>query len=244
MDQGLLFDIGWNRNIFVDINKHMELENKTAIVTGGNSGLGLEIVKELKKKNCKVVVVGRTDSDLTCDLRKYEEIKALENKIDKVDILINCAGIIAYQPLEKHDPQNIADVVNTNLLGTIYMTQMVLPKMIAQNSGIILNVSSTSGLMTGGHSGESVYMASKYGVSGFTEGLKKEMEAEKRNIKVVGFYPGGMNTELFAKSGQNKDTSSFMDPSEVAKIIVFLLERPDSINIDHIVVNRNKNIAG
>jgi len=218
----------------------MKLEGKTAIVTGGNSGLGLQIVNELKEKGCEVITVGKTDSDLTCDLRDYEQIKAL--KIDKADVLINCAGIIAYQPLESHDPQNIKDVIDTNLLGVIYMTQLVLPKMIKQNSGIILNVSSTSGLMTGGHAGESVYMASKYGVSGFTEGLKKEMEAEKRNIKVIGFYPGGMKTELFSKSGQDKDTSNFMDPKEIAKIIVFVLERPDSINIDHLVVNRNKNI--
>ena len=61
---------------------------------------------------------------------------------------------------------------------------------------------------------------------------------------MIGFYPGGMNTKLFSKSGQNKDTSAFMDPSEIAKIIVFLLERSDSINIDHLVVNRNKNIPG
>ena len=222
----------------------VELENKIVIVTGGNSGLGLQIVKELAKKKCRVVTVGKTGSDLICDLRDYSQIKALEEKIDKVDILINCAGIIAYQPLESHDPKNIEDVIKTNLLGTIYMTQMVLPKMIRQNLGIIMNISSTSGLMTGGHAGESVYMASKYGVSGFTEGLKKEMEAEKRNIKVIGFYPGGMNTKLFSKSGQNKDTSAFMNPSEIAKIIVFLLERPNSINIDHIVVNRNKNILG
>ena len=218
----------------------MNLSGKTAIVTGGNSGLGLEIVNELKEKGCQVITVGKTNSNLTCDLRDYEQIKAL--RINKVDVLINCAGIIAYQPLEKHNPQNIKDVIDTNLLGTIYMTQRVLPIMIQQNSGIIFNISSTSGLMTGGHSGESVYMASKYGVSGFTEGLKKEMEADKRKIKVIGFYPGGMNTELFSKSGQDKDTSSFMDPKEIAKIIVFVLERPDSINIDHLVVNRNKSI--
>ena len=50
-----------------------------------------------------------------------------------------------------------------------------------------------------------------------------------------------MQTKLFAKSGEDKDTSSFMNPSEIAKIIVFILERPDSIKMDHVVVNRNKN---
>jgi 3-oxoacyl-[acyl-carrier protein] reductase len=220
----------------------MNLTNKTIVITGGNSGLGLAIVNELKTKDCHIITVGKTNSDLTCDLRDQNQINTLTDKINKVDVLINCAGIIAYSPLESHDSQNIKDIIDTNLLGTICMTKMILTKMIAQNSGTILNVASTSGLMTGGHAGESVYMASKFGVSGFTEGLKKEMEDKKRNIKVVGFYPGGMNTPLFSKGGQNKDTSSFMDPVEIAKIIVFVLERPDTINIDHLIVNRNKNI--
>jgi len=125
-------------------------------------------------------------------------------------------------------------------LGTIYMTRSVLQLMKNENYGTIINVSSTSGLPTGGHAGESVYMASKYGVAGFTEGLKKEISEEKRNIRILGFYPGGMNTGFFAKSGQEKDTSGFMDPKEIAEIIVFMLERSDSIKMDHVEVNRNK----
>lgn len=233
----------------------MDLAGKTALVTGGNDGLGLEIVKHLIDKKSKAILVGKDSlkvadavrelkSDLVtpvvCDIRNEKQVAEEIGKLEGVDILINCAGVIAYQPLESHDTSNIREIVETNLLGTIFVTRALLNKMKQKNSGIILNVSSTSGLPTGGHANESVYMASKYGVAGFTDGLKKEVAAEKKKIKVIGFYPGGMDTQLFAKSGVQKDTTKFMDPGEIAKIVIFILERPDTISIDHIVVNRNK----
>lgn len=235
----------------------MTLKNKTVLVTGGNSGLGFEVAKELVRKKCKVIILGKDKqkleeakeklgsslvSNIVCDLRNYHQIEKAADRVNDVDILINCAAIIAYHPLELHDWENIKDIIDTNLLGTIYMTRAILPGMKKKNSGTIVNVSSTSGLMTGGHSQECAYMASKFGVTGFTEALKKEINEEKKNVRVVGFYPGGMQTPLFAKSGLDKDTSKFMPPAEIAKIIVFILERPDSIKMDHVEVNRNKNL--
>lgn len=235
----------------------MKLKNKVALITGGTSGLGFEIAKQLIGKGAEVIILGRSEknvkgartklnskfvSTLVCDLRKYDQIKDALKKIERLDILINCAGIIAYQPLDLHDPKNIKDIIDANLLGTIYATRELLPVFKKQNSGTILNVSSTSGLMTGGHPQQCAYIASKFGVSGFTEALKKEINDEKLNVRVLGFYPGGMNTKLFAKAGMDKDTAKFMDPVEIAEIITFMLERSESIKMDHVVVNRNKNI--
>jgi short-subunit dehydrogenase len=235
----------------------MDLKNKTVLVTGGNTGLGFEIVKQLVQKNCKVMLLGKDEKKVkeaakqlnsnkvtpkVCDLREPKQIEKVTKGLKSIDILINAAGIIAYRPLEEHSEELIYDLVNTNLLGTIFMTRAILPKMKKQNAGTIVNVSSSSGLMTGGHPDETVYIASKFGVTGFTEALKKELNEIKSKINVLGFYPGGMNTEFFTKSGMEKDTSAFMDPTEIAKIIVFMLERPDSIKMDHVVVNRNKNL--
>ena len=235
----------------------MFLTGKTALVTGGNSGLGLEVAKGLIKSKCKVIILGKDKAkvekaifdlksnlvtSVTCDLRSQTQIEKTVQQIGDIDILINCAGIIAYQPLPVHDSKNIRDIIETNLLGTIYVTRSVLPTMLKKNSGTIMNISSTSGLPTGGSPNESVYVASKFGVSGFTESLKKEVDDQKKNVRILGFYPGGMNTQLFSKSGLTKDTSKFMDPAEIAKIIVFMLERPDAIKMDHVVVNRNKNL--
>ncbi|NMC36315.1 SDR family oxidoreductase [Candidatus Beckwithbacteria bacterium] len=231
----------------------MSLKNKTILISGGNSGLGFEISKQLIRLGSKVIILGKNQNNLNlavkklkspfassmvCDLTNAEEIEKLN--IGKLDILINCAGVIKYSPLEKHSITDIKNIIDTNLIGTILLTRQVLPILKKQNSGIIVNISSTSGLMTGGHAYESVYIASKFGVTGFTESLKKEMAEEGKNIKVLGFYPGGMNTPLFTKSGEDKDTTNFMDPAEIAKILVFMLQQPDAVSMDHIVVNRNK----
>jgi short-subunit dehydrogenase len=235
----------------------MILKNKTVLITGGNSGLGFEITKQLIKKKCKVIILGKNKKNVelavkkletklvkgvVCDLQNPEEINKVSKKLKIIDILINCAGVINYGKLEDHSTSKIKELINVNLLGTIFMTRAILLKMKKQNSGMIVNISSTSGLPSGGHPYESVYIASKFGVYGFTEGLKIELEEEKSHINVIGFYPGGMNTKLFEKSGLDKDTSKFMDPKEIANIIVFILERPESIKIDHILVNRNKNM--
>ena len=230
---------------------------KKIVITGGNSGLGLEITKLFLEDNYNVVIIGKNEDSLKsvknelnsdnlktiqCDLRNNEEIEKNLESIKDIDILINNAGIIKYSSLEEHNSQSIIDIINTNLLGTILVTKKLLPQLKKSNSGIIMNVSSTSGLMTGGHANESIYMASKFGVTGFTESLKREMQEQKLNVKVLGFYPGGMQTQLFAKSGLEKDTSKFMDPKEIAKVMKFIIERPEGINMDHIVVNRNKAI--
>ncbi|MBN2016035.1 SDR family oxidoreductase [Candidatus Dojkabacteria bacterium] len=230
---------------------------KKVLITGGTSGLGLEIAKKLSRKKYHVTILGKDESKLEnvkndlrsknistikCDLRNYQEIKRELKKVKDIDILINNAGIIAYEKIEKHDPGNIKEIIDVNLLGAIFVTKELIPLFKRKNSGIILNISSTSGLVTGGHAEECAYVASKFGVTGFTETLKKEMEEEGKNIRIFGFYPGGMNTPLFKKAGLKKDTSKFMDPAEIAEIVVFILERSDSINMDHVVVNRNKNL--
>ena len=85
---------------------------------------------------------------------------------------------------------------------------------------------------------QSVYVASKFGVKGFTESLEQDLE--KTNIKVFGFYPGGMATGLFTKSGNDKPNSDWMNTAKVAEIIVFMIERDDSLIMNHVVLNKRQ----
>lgn len=225
------------------------------LVTGITSGLGLELTKLLLLEGLEVVGIGKdqmrldavsndlASSSLTtikCDLKEPEEIRKSLSNMNDIDVLVNNAGIIAYQPLENHEDLSIVELIKTNVIGTILVTKVLTKQFKQRNTGSIINVASTSGLPTGGHANESVYMASKYAVQGFTEGLKKEFVNEKSKVRVLGFYPGGMDTPLFSKSGDKKDTSKFMDPKEVAKVLAFMINAPDGIKIDHVVVNRNK----
>lgn len=226
----------------------MNLKDKTILITGGNSGLGFEIAKLLVPKKAKIILLSRNPerletareklntplvSTLTCDISNGSQIKKVASEIDHVDVLINNAGVLQYGQLEDHSYEKIQKVINVNLAGSIYITKAFLPKM---TEGTIVNIVSTSGLV--GRPNEAVYIASKWGLRGFTEALKADLANTK--IRILGFYPGGMNTPLFEKSGSNRDISSFMDPKEIAEIILFMIERPDSIKMDHVVVNRNK----
>lgn len=87
-----------------------------------------------------------------------------------------------------------------------------------------------------GRNNQAVYVASKYGVTGFTDSLKEDLA--DTNVKVSGFYPGGMNTSLFKKAGKPKDNSDWMDTNKVAEVIVFMIERDMTMVMDHVVLNK------
>jgi len=227
----------------------MELKNKTVIVTGGSEGLGLSLVKKLLSEGCKVHIISRdankhdqilkemNNGDLLChktDVTNYEEILKTISEITTVDILINNAGLWLEGNLESNEAESISKVIDVNIKGVIYCTKAVLPIMKSKNDGYILNISSTSGLK--GREGQSVYVASKFAVTGFTESLKEDLKAT--NIKVAGFYPGGMNTKLFEKAGFPKNNGDWMDTGKVADVIVFILKLDDSMILDHVVLNK------
>lgn len=233
----------------------MELKNKIAVVTGGSEGLGLSIVKKLIGEGCKVHVISReakkqenvkqeiNNQDLLfhqADVSKYDEVSKAISEIGQVDILINNAGIWLEGDLDSYDPDMISSVIDINTKGVIYTTKAVLPIMRKNDDGHILNVSSTSGLK--GREGQSVYVASKFAVTGFTDSLKEDLKST--NIKVAGFYPGGMNTRLFEKAGFPKNNADWMETDKVADVIISILKLDDSMILDHVVLNkRNTKIS-
>jgi 3-oxoacyl-[acyl-carrier protein] reductase len=227
----------------------MELENKVAVVTGGSEGLGLSVVKSLLKEKVIVHVFSKdlakqnsmkeeiSDINLhthSLDITDYSAIATEVESIGDIDILINNAGIWLEGGLEDCDEEDISRTIDVNTKGVIYCTKALLPSMLKNNSGYIMNVSSTSGIK--GRAGQSVYCASKWAVTGFTEALKDDLKGT--DIKVVGFYPGGMNTKLFEKSGFPKEIDDWMDTDKVAEIITFMLKLDDTMLIDHLVLNK------
>jgi len=229
----------------------MNLKDKKVLITGGSEGLGFSLAKALISKGCRVIIVARNPDKLksasdsinssslktfVCEVSDYRSVNALATEVGYVDILINNAGVWLEGSLSDSPYEKIKSVVETNLAGVIYVTKAFLPAMIKRNSGLILNVSSTSGLE--GRDGQTAYAASKWGVRGFTESLT--LELAKTDVNVFGFYPCGMNTTLFRKAGFDKDVSSWMNTDEVADLLINLLEREGTMLIDQLVLKKRK----
>lgn len=221
---------------------------KVILITGGSEGLGKEIARKLHSDN-EVIVLSNKKEELNevatelgcgkyvCDITNVEQIKSaiaeIEKTYKKVDILINNAGVWIGGELDDSSYDDIARVLLVNSVGTMNMTKAVLPMMKRQKSGKIININSVDGLEVKAE--RSVYIASKWAVTGFTKALSKELE--KYNIKVVGIYPGLMKTNLFKNADTQRDLSEAMDPENVARIVEAAVLF-DDINLDEVVFRR------
>lgn len=188
--------------------------NKVAIVTGGARGIGREIVKKLSSKGIKLVI-NYYNSDqkaielkkelekdnglveiFKADVSKREDVKELVkftlDKFGSIDILINNAGIAEYKLFTKETDDDWDRVINTNLYSAFAMCQEVLPNMINNNKGCIINISSIWGMV--GASLEVLYSVSKAGMDGLTKALAKEFAPS--GIRVNSIAPGIIMTDM------------------------------------------------
>lgn len=213
--------------------------SKVILISGGSDGLGKETARLLAKDNTVVILAPNPEKTAAaakeigcefeiCDITKWDQIevsvKNVITKHGKIDVLINNAGVWIEGPLETNDPQAIHKVLEVNTLGTFWLTRATIPHLLEQKAGLILNVISQGGLVA--KADRSIYYSSKWAITGFTKCL--ELELVPKGIKVVGVYPDKMNTQIFAKTGSNKDLSNARDPKEVAQIIANVVTNPEA----------------
>ncbi len=171
------------------------------VVTGASKGLGRAICERLVEKDFEVFGIARNVDELSfpsmaCDVSSYEQVKAVSKKLknDGVRItgLINAAGI-ASMNLAVTTPASVAaNIIQVNLLGTIYCCQNFAPLLLRNKAGSIVNFSTIAVAL--GLKGESIYAASKAGVEGFTRSFAREMA--DFNVRVNCIAPGPIDTNL------------------------------------------------
>lgn len=227
------------------------LSKKVVVITGAGTGLGAALVKRFADLGYHVCLIGRRESALQevvatfglesvsvhpLDVSKHGDVVRVFGEIlasyGQVDVLVNNAGVGYFAQAELITEDQIDQMIDINLKGTIYCTQEVLPNMRERDAGSILNVISTAGLT--GKATEAVYCASKFGVRGFTESLLVELA--DTNVRVLGAYMGGMKTDFWDGIYERDSIQQLMDPEDVADIIMANVTTRTNLNVDQVVI--------
>lgn len=216
----------------------ISLKGKTAIITGAGRGIGRATAVALAKEGVHLGLIGLTMENLekvTNELADFDiEISAatadvsnpedVHHAVDHIkadlgvaDVLINNAGTAKFGGFLDLTPEEWEKIIQVNLMGVYHVTRAVLPDMIEQKSGDIINIASTAGQK--GAPVTSAYSASKFGVLGLTESLM--LEVRKHNIRVTALTPSTVTTDLAYQSNLiTGDPEKVMHPEDLAEIIV------------------------
>lgn len=237
-------------------------ERKVALVTGATRGIGKAIALELADNGYDIVLNYRNANDelkqtqkeieeknVNCflvygDISKFEDCENIAKQaieeFGRIDVLVNNAGITRDGLIMRMKKEDFESVIDTNLTGTFNMTRNVVPFMIKQKNGRIINLSSVVGIT--GNAGQTNYSASKAGVIGFTKSLAKEVAS--RNILVNAIAPGFIETDMTKVLSDNVKEAILNqiplkrmgEAKEVAKLVKFLVS-DDSKYITGQVIN-------
>jgi NAD(P)-dependent dehydrogenase (short-subunit alcohol dehydrogenase family) len=227
------------------------LAGRVAIVTGGSGGIGRATCVAMADEGATVVVVDVTEAavrevsealsigsaagshvGLTLDVRCEADMRVMaETALERfghIDILVAAAGILrpkgsSPRLLAQMHPEEWDAVIDTNLRGVFLSNRAVLPTMVRQRAGQIVNVSSVQGRQ--GRAYDSAYCASKFGVIGLTESLAEEVRADGIRVHVV--LPDAVETPMWEQNGPIGRPPNLLPPSRVADFIVYLLTLPD-----------------
>jgi len=220
------------------------------LVTGASSGIGEAVARLFAQQEYRIAMGARRIDRLQvladefksaggqsiavqADLSRFEDIQELVTKtldqFGQIDILVNNAGFGRIKWLEELDPvKDIQAQIQINLISTILISREVLPHMIQRRSGHIINMGSIGGLVASPT--YTVYSASKFGLRGFTEALRREVGIY--GINVSGIYPGAVRTEFKQHAGINRKTgrttpdSLLLEPEEVAQAVLRVARHP------------------
>lgn len=229
------------------------MENKIIIITGGASGLGLELVKQSIEKGLYVCNIDRDFEKMEILNDTYKEnykgfigdisneefivdtIKEISNLGD-IKVLINNAGEPSFKMPTLYNKDDINKCFK-GLEGMILLSTEVL-KATNENDLKIVNIMSSAALR--GNKQEAVYCATKWGEKGYTESLKVAYKGT--SVKVIGVYPGGINTDFYKNSRDyisEEKQNSFMNPKDVAKTILDNVLNETNLTVADIIIERN-----
>jgi len=239
-----------------------DLAGRVAVVTGASSGIGEATALALGARGAHVTLVARREERLrdlarrvreqggqaevvVADVAEEAEARlAVEHTISafgRLDLLVNNAGLMLLGPVTDADTSDWRRMINVNLLGLMYVTHAAVPHMRHGGGGHIVNISSVSG--RGASPTSAGYSATKWGVGGFSEGLRQEVRLHRIRVTVI--EPGVVATELTDHITHQDTKTTYerrirdmtpLEPEDVAAAVVYAVTQPERVNVNEILI--------
>lgn len=228
------------------------------VITGASSGFGAEMAKIFNKEEYPLLLLGRRVDKIQAlpldfsnvlvdkvDVTDYDQFQSAIAKATKVygpvDLLVNNAGVMLLGNVQNQDPKEWKTMLDTNVLGVLNGTQIVLNSMLERKHGTIINISSLAGKKT--FTNHAAYVASKFGVHGLSETIREEVS--DKNVRIAMVAPGAAETELLTHVTDQKALTNYnswkqtmggitLDPKYVAQSVKFIYDMPQEVNIREI----------
>ena len=234
------------------------LKGRLALITGATAGIGEATANRLADAGCSLILTGRREERLSAlknTLSKKVEVQTLAFDVsdrvacekamasinhDKIDILVNNAGLAkGVEPIPSAKIDDWEEMIDTNVLGLLVMTRLILPSMMKRKRGDIINIGSVAGRWS--YPGGGVYCATKAAVRAITEGLR--MDVMGTGVRVTNIAPGMIETEfsdvrLGSKEAAHKVYQGMtpLSAHDIADAITWCLERPPHVNVQEMII--------
>jgi NADP-dependent 3-hydroxy acid dehydrogenase YdfG len=232
----------------IDNNSRLNVSGAGIIVTGGTTGIGRAIACLLAQKGANVFIAGNSEDHLNDALKHIEQLqaprkvkgiiadlsteqginelfRAADEELGKLDVIVNNAAL-AHQDVYDGDYQDWERVVKTNLLSYIACTRYALDRMTPTGRGHIINIGSMSADVR--EKGSSVYVATKAGIQGFSETLRKEVN--EKGIKITLIEPGAVGTDMqpaeVKEQQGNQERLEMLKSEDIAEAVLYTINRP------------------
>jgi NADP-dependent 3-hydroxy acid dehydrogenase YdfG len=238
------------------------LSGKVALVTGASSGIGEATAVALAEAGAAVAIGARRkdrldalaarlgdagstvlqlDLDVTDERACADAVRRTREELGGLDVLVNNAGVMLLGTIVGADPEDWRRMIETNVMGLMYMTHAAIDGMVEQGSGDVVNMSSVAGRVA--RKGAGVYNASKWAVNAFSESLRQEVTG--RGVRISLVEPGAVTTELRdhitqpeAKASAEKMYTSMraLDSEDIARAVVYLVGQPPHVSVNEVLI--------
>lgn len=227
------------------------IANRKVLVVGATSGIGQEAIKLLKGSQANLFLTGRdrtrlqeigtansvpSDQIFELDVTDSTAVQAVADeihaKVNKIDILINLAGIGIIKPLEQLSAEDFSKTIDVNLKGAFHLFKSFIPPMKDAKKGLVINLPGVLGKTP--MKGAAAYAASKYGLNGLTKSIREELS--RTEVRITNIYLGGTDTPFWDDIDMRVNRDKFVTAKEAGRAIWYLCQQPNSGVVSEMVL--------